>query len=196
MTAKPDSTRLYQLAEPQAGYFTAAQAGAAGYSRQRLAYHVRRGRLIRIAHGLYRHTLYPASPFEDLHAALLRTGKGSVISHDSALAVYGLSDLLPAEIHVTIPRTSSRRHAGLRLHTSRITPSEIAHREGLRVTTVARTVADIASSGVAAEHVIQAIDEAIQRGLAQAEEFEDQGRRRGGRAAALIGQALLKAGRA
>jgi len=195
MTSKPDSTRLYHLAEPQAGYFTASQASAAGYSRQRLSYHVRHGRLIRIAHGLYRHTLYPASPFEDLHVALLRTGSESVISHDSALAVYGLSDLLPAEIHVTIPRTSSRRHAGLRLHTRRVAPSEITHREGLRVTTVVRTVADLASSGVAAEHVIQAIQEAIQRGLAQADEFEDQGRRRGGRAAALIGQALLKAGR-
>jgi predicted transcriptional regulator of viral defense system len=157
---------------------------------------VRHGRLIRIAHGLYRHTLYPASPFEDLHVALLRTGSESVISHDSALAVYGLSDLLPVEIHVTIPRTSSRRHPGLRLHTRRVPPSEITHREGLRVTTVARTVADIASSGVATEHVIQAIEEAIQRGLAQTEEFEHQGRRRGGRAAALIGQALLKAGRA
>ena len=42
-------------------------------------------------------------PNEDLFIAWLETGPNSVISHDSALALYDLSDALPAAIHLTVP---------------------------------------------------------------------------------------------
>jgi predicted transcriptional regulator of viral defense system len=190
MHGKPDLKHLFQLAEPQGGYFTASQAQTAGYSRQRLSYHVRAGQFTRIAQGIYRLALYPSSPYEDLHMALLRTGPASVVSHESALAFYGLSDILPKEIHLTVPRTSSRRRARIRLHTRTLRAGDIARREGLRLTTVARTIADVASAGLAEEHVIQAVTEALQRGLVQAESLEQQAQGRGGRAAALIRQAL------
>ncbi|MGD0575576.1 MAG: hypothetical protein ABSB61_09485 [Anaerolineales bacterium] len=44
MDGKPDPKRLFQLAEPQAGYFTASKAQVAGYSRQRLFYQMLGGR--------------------------------------------------------------------------------------------------------------------------------------------------------
>jgi len=47
-----------------------------------------------------------------------------------------IADLLPAEIHLTVPRTASRRRAGVRLHTARLSDDEIAFRHGLPVTTL------------------------------------------------------------
>jgi len=116
MNAGPNHNQLYQIAEGQAGYFTARQAREAGFSAERLTNSCKAGNIFRVASGVYRLARFPASPFEDLFVAWLRTGPNSVISHESALAVYQLTDVLPGEIHVIIPRTASRRHAGIRLH--------------------------------------------------------------------------------
>lgn len=79
------------------GYITAAQARQMGVSHRMLSHHARNGRFQRVARGVYRLSHFPASPFEDLYIAWLRTGPRSVISHKSALAVYGLSELPPGE---------------------------------------------------------------------------------------------------
>jgi predicted transcriptional regulator of viral defense system len=105
----PDQDALYHLAEPQAGYFTARQAAKAGFSWERLTDYSKTGRFQRLAHGIYRLARFPSSRFEDLFVAWLRCGPKSAISHESALAMYDLSDILPAEVHVTVPRTASRR---------------------------------------------------------------------------------------
>ena len=158
-------SRLYEIAEGQAGYFTTAQAVAAGVDRRRLSYYARVGYTQRIRRGVYRLAQFPHSRHEDLFVAWLRTGPDSVISHDSALLLYELSDVLPEEIHVTVPPTRSRRHPGLRLHTNQIGPQDITKREGLPVTTVPRTIADVALSGLSDEFVVQAAREAVAAGL-------------------------------
>jgi predicted transcriptional regulator of viral defense system len=157
--------KLYQIAEAQAGYFTTAQAATVGVDRQRLARYEVAGRLERIRRGVYRLAPFPRSPHEDLFVAWLETGPDSVISHDSALALYELSDALPSAIHVTVPPTASRRHLGLRLHTNRISAQEITYYDALPVTTVARTIADVALAGLADELVEQAVQEAVRNGL-------------------------------
>jgi predicted transcriptional regulator of viral defense system len=181
MVRSPDHDLLFHIAEAQAGYFSAAQARSAGFTRSLLAYHVRSGLFERILRGVYRLKRFPASPHEDLFVACLRVGPHAVVSHDSALALYDLSDLLPAEIHLTLPRTSSRRHPGLRLHTNRLEESEIGHHNGLRVTTVPRTIADVAAGGLADELVVQAIQQSLQRGLTTLKKLQDvkgRGRKR------------------
>lgn len=161
--------RLYDVAEAQAGYFTTRQAEVAGVDRSQLSRQVSAGRLRRVSRGLYRLLYFPDSPYEDLMVAWLQAGPGSVISHGSALALYGLSDSMPAETHVTVPRTASRRRPGLRLHTGRLPPHEVTHLYGLAVTTVPRTIADVAAAGLSEEFVIQAVAQAVQRGLAMPE---------------------------
>jgi predicted transcriptional regulator of viral defense system len=182
--------RLYQIAEPQAGYFTTAQAGAVGVDRNRLSDYAAAGRLERVRHGIYRLVSFPRVPHEDLFVAWLATGPDSVISHDSALAIYELSDALPARIHVTVPRTASRRRPGVRLHTGRIAPDEITHYGALRMTTVARTIADVASDGLADDLVIQAVQEAVSRGLALAEELLAAAAQRGPAVTRVVQHAL------
>ncbi len=101
--SKPDYDQLYTIAEDQGGYFSAAQAGEAGFSWERLSNTAKSGGIQRVYRGIYRLSRFPASRFEDLHIASLRTGPDSVISHESALAVYDLSDVLPARTHIIIP---------------------------------------------------------------------------------------------
>jgi predicted transcriptional regulator of viral defense system len=190
MNPKPDYDRLYETAEGQAGYFTAKQARKLGFSWERLSDNVKRGRFLRIFRGIYRLAHFPSSTHEDLFVAWLRTGPNSIISHESALTIYDLSDVLASEVHVIIPRTASRRRQGLRLHTNRLKPEEITNRQGLPVTTVARTIADVAINGLAEEQVIQAIREALQRGQATREELMAQAVYQGGRAKKIIHETL------
>ena len=132
----PDHNALYNLAEQQAGYFTARQAAGAGFSGERLADYSKNGRFQRVAHGVYRLTQFPSSRFEDLFVAWLKCGPKSAISNESALALYDLSDVLPGQIHVTIPRTASHRRKGIRLHTNLLPSTDVVKREGLPVTSV------------------------------------------------------------
>lgn len=192
MAASPNHDQIYQFAEMQAGYFTTAQARTAGFSHALLSYHVQAGLFARVCPGVYRLKRFPASPHEDLFVAWLRAGHHAVISHDSALALYDLSDLLPNAIHLTISRTASRRHPGLRLHTNQLEPADVTDYAGLPVTTVARTIADVAASGLSAELVWQAIQEALQRGLTTSDQLRTTASRRGGRADKLVTQALAE----
>jgi len=185
-TRTPDHDALYHLAEQQAGYFTAHQAAKAGFSWERLSDYSQNGHFKRVAHGVYRLARFPSSRFEDLFVAWLRCGPKSAVSHESALALYDLSDILLGEVHVTVPRTSSRRRKGIRLHTSRLPPANVVKREGLRVTSVPRTIADVAKAGLSEDNIADAIREALERGLTTGQALLAESKRRGGRAARLI----------
>jgi len=86
-TRFPDPQHLYEIAEPQADYFTSAQTQAAGFSRPLIAYQTRAGRFLHVAHGLCRLAQFPHSPFEDQFVAWRKAAPSAVISHESALTV-------------------------------------------------------------------------------------------------------------
>src|SRR5437879_4038032 len=119
----PDEDALYGLAETQHGYFTAAQARTCGYGWALLSHHAKRGRFIRLHRGLYRLRHFPTSPVDEIAAAWVGTGEHAVVSHESALYLHELSDIIPRWIHLTVDRR--RRHLrplpGVKLHT-RIDP--------------------------------------------------------------------------
>lgn len=120
----------------------------------------------------------------------MRAGPNSVISHDSALTVYDLSNVLPPEIHVIMPRTGSRRRDGLRLHTNNTEIDEITKREGLAITTPSRTIADVIANGLGSDLVRQVVEEAIKRGLVTKAELLEQADRRRGRVKKTIQEIL------
>src|SRR5258708_4740604 len=100
ITHTPSEEDLFALATEQAGYFTAAQAHALGYGWPLLAYHARSGRFIRLRRGLYRLRDYPSSRREDVLAAWLAAGRdATVVSHESALEIHELSDVVPDATH-------------------------------------------------------------------------------------------------
>jgi len=182
----PDHSHLYRLVEQQGGYFTARQAQNSGITRPLLSHHTNTGRFVRVKHGIYRLAQFPESPYADLYVAILETGSRGVLSHETALALYELSDNIPSQIHVTIPSSASRRHPGLKLHTNRLEPREITYRSGLAVTTVERTLADVIHSGMAEEQVQFAVQQALDRGLVSEKALVGYARKRGGRAARII----------
>jgi len=186
MNTQPNHNQLYEIAENQAGYFTAQQAHSAGFSRERISYYIATDRFSRVQRGIYRLIQFPDSPNEDLFVAWLKVGPDAVISHDSALYLYGLSDVLPSEIHVIMPRTGSRRRKGVRLHTNRLQPDEVTRREGLPVTSAARTIIDVATSGIAEEQVRMAVYEAIQQGVFGKDELLSMASRRGSRVVHMV----------
>src|SRR3954449_2260717 len=104
-TQAPDAIALNQVSYGQDGYFTTHQARQAGFSPQLLAHHVRSGRYEHIRRGLYRLCGYPGSPQEDVRAKWLSVGtEGAVVSHESALDLHELSDVIPNSVHLMIDR--------------------------------------------------------------------------------------------
>ena len=196
--ARPDHERLFQLASEQAGYFTTAQARRCGFSHALVGHHARAGgRVLRVRRGLYRFRPDPSSPREDVFAAWLSVDGGAgeaAVSHDSALELLGLSDVVPDAVHVTIPRSQRYRPAppGVRVHTTTRTlaPGDVVIRDGIRVTAVERSIVDAAQLGTAPEQVIAAATQAVDRGMATAGQLLAAARERGGRVERLVRQAF------
>src|SRR5690606_38785587 len=98
----------------------------------------------------------------------------AVASHQTALAIYDLSDLLPTKNHLTVP-LSFRKAApkGVVLHRAELTTGDIQEYEGFWVTTPLRTLVDAASdASVGAEHVERAIAQALARGMVRKASLE------------------------
>ncbi len=165
----PSYPALYGVAASQAGYFTAGEARQAGYSWALLSHHARTGLIQRVSRGVYRLRDYPSSPHEDLVAVQTAIGPAAVISHQSALDVLDLSDVIPDSIHVTVPRSRRSRPSlpGVSVHTVTrpLTPDEVVVRGPLRVTSPARTIVDASAKGLAPDQVHDAIRAALSRGL-------------------------------
>ncbi len=154
---------LYRIAEPQAGYFTTAQAKEEGISRQELYYLRQGGDLLHVAYGIQRLARFPASSHEDIVIACLWAGGDAVASHESALVVFGIGEAMPATIHITVPRVFRGRQGGVKVHHADLAPYERKYRDGVPVTTPLRTIADVATldpSGAKA-----ALADALERGL-------------------------------
>jgi len=80
-----------------------------------------------------------------LKAALLACGEGAVISHGTAAAFHRLWDKPPRLIDVTVPVEAGRKIDGIRCRRCRYPdPEEVVVLNGVAVTTVARTLVDLA----------------------------------------------------
>lgn len=172
MTRQIDArSRLYQVAEGQAGYFTAAQAREAGYSHAAQSYHAKVGNWIRDGWGVYRLALFPEAPGGELVRLMLwsRDRKGVVraaVSHESALAAFELGDVLPARHHLSVPPGFRKMPpAGVVLHRAGLPEEDVMDRDGYRVTTPLRTLLDVAASSISPEHLEAATVQALERGL-------------------------------
>jgi predicted transcriptional regulator of viral defense system len=195
MPEKPNHQCLFDRASEQHGYFTSAQARACGFNWDHLTNATQRGRYIRIRRGLYRLRDYPTFPREEVAAAWLAIGKDiAVVSHDSALDLHDLSDVIPNSVHLTVPR--SRRYApklpGITIHTTTkpFNSLDLVTRDGIRVTSAGRTILDAAESGTGPEQIEMAIHQAIDRGLITRNQLIQDARDRSRRVADLVAGAL------
>lgn len=165
----PDWDGLYAVAQGQSGYFTTAQAARLGYSRPLLHKHLAGGRMVRVRRGIYRLVHFPASDHEELVVHWLWSEQAGVFSHESALALHDLSDVLPGKIHLTLPAAWRWRRlrvpAGLVLHFADVGAADRVSFAAVPVTAPLRTLRDSLEADVAPTLVQQAILQARRRGL-------------------------------
>ena len=194
-TGRPDREGLFQLASGQRGYFTTVQARDYGYSRALLAYHTKTGTLQRAYTGVYRFRDYPSTPREEIVPAWLLVGKDiAAVSHESALELWNLSDIIPDGVHLSMPR--SRRHLphlpGVTIHTTTrpLGRGNVRTLEGIRLTTPRRTLLDVADAYIAPDQLGLAIHQATLRGWIDRDGLRAEAAQRGPRTARSIDYAL------
>lgn len=162
---------LYEIAAAQGGYFTSAQAMKVGYAYSQQHFHLSRGNWLKVDRGLFRLRDFPPGEREDLIRWSLwsRNQKGvpqAIVSHDTALTIHELSDVMPMRVHLTVPPGFRKRvPPGCVLHKADLAPDDIESRTGYQVTTPLRTLLDVADSALSQEHLNKAMREALERGL-------------------------------
>ena len=163
--------KLYNIASTQQGYFSAKQALACGYSHRLQHYHKEKGHWAEIERGFFRLANFPSSPNEDLvrWSFWSRNREDipqAVVSHESALAIYELSDVIPSKVHLTVPPSFRKKCAGgCVLRRSILPPEAVEKREGFFVTTPLQTIIDVADSALSLEQLEQAVRDALTKGL-------------------------------
>jgi predicted transcriptional regulator of viral defense system len=170
----PDWDALFGVAQAQSGYFTTVQAAAAGYSPPLLHKYLSSGKVMRVRRGIYRLVHFPASDHEDLVVLWLWAEQAGVFSHETALALHDLSDVLPSKVHMTLPANWRQRRlrvpAGLVLHYADVSDAERTGFSAVPVTTARRTLRDCIEANVSPELVRQAVLQARRRGLIAAQD--------------------------
>ncbi|HYT91644.1 MAG TPA: type IV toxin-antitoxin system AbiEi family antitoxin domain-containing protein [Gemmataceae bacterium] len=165
------SRQLFAVAVEQGGYFTSKQAQEAGYGYQHLDYHVSCGNFLRVGHGLYRLPDIPPAEHDDLIRLALwsrdrQDQPQAVVSHESALVLHELSELLPTKTHLTVPPWFRKKAPeGCLLHKAVLAPGDVSHRQGFQVTTPLRTLRDVARGSISQEQLEKAVLDALDRGL-------------------------------
>jgi len=158
--------RLAALAGVQRGLVTHAQLVEHGLDDSAIRRRVLAGRLHRVHRGVYavghRHLDVRAVRL----AAVLACGPGAVGSHHTAAVEWRLVDADPVRVHVSVPSYAGReRLPGVRLHrTATLTRADVTARDGLPVTTPARTIEDLAGR-LRPWEVVEAVARARARGL-------------------------------
>ena len=147
--------------------------------------------LERAGHGLYRIPTLPLSNHDDLvRLWLWSRGRDdrpqAVISHQTALALHELAELIPTTIHLTVP-PGFRKHRprGCLLHKGVVEPAAIQAVDAIAVTTPLKTLSDLANDcSMSTEQFTNAVATALKRGLIRRREADNLlAQRRNGRTA-------------
>jgi hypothetical protein len=131
-----------ELAERQGGVVAHRQLIAMGLGRRAIQHRVKAGRLRPLYRGVYAVGHRVLTRNGRWTAALLACGSGAVLSHRTASAVHGIRETTLIEITTPVAR---RERAGIRTRTAVLADDEWERIDGLRVTTVARTLLDLAA---------------------------------------------------
>ena len=161
---------LGAIAASQAGYFTVDQALGAGYEDANFGHHLETGSWKRVTRGIYRLADWPNQRGDDLLFWHLWSRGQAVASHLSAIEHWGLGQLEADRPQLTVPRSFRRALP------KQIRPAPVLHLRdlewqrdvtfadrGFKVTTVPRTIIDIAAL-VDADHLALTLQDAFSRG--------------------------------
>jgi len=139
----PLDRRVVAFAERQHGVITRMQLGELGLGKSAIDARIRAGRLHRVHQGVFavgRPSLTLRGRFI---AAVLSCGPDAALSHVAAGVLLALLPERGARIDVTVPGSGGRRRRkAVIIHRSALPPEDVTRRDGIRVTTPARTLID------------------------------------------------------
>ena len=188
MGAKPSAIRIAQFALAQRWVVSTLQLRELGLSRRRIGRWVSVGLLHPLHRGVYAFGRPDVGVEGWRVAALLVSGPEAVLSHRTAAELWELRTFNSRWIDVTVPPATRRdRRSGIRLHRAPLPAAEITRHDRFPVTTVARTLFDLAAD-VTPRVLERMLDEAERRELLDEEDLAgvlDRNRRRPGRPALL-----------
>jgi predicted transcriptional regulator of viral defense system len=156
--------RLWRLAAEQSGYFTAAQAKELGYSYQAQAHHAGAGNWLRIDRGLFRFAEWLPELHDDLVRWTLWSKGRAIVSHESALAVDGIGEFESPRVQLTVPPGFTMRDAAVTLHFADVPDVDVVSRPGFKLTTIVRSLVDVAALAADEDQLARAIQDARDAG--------------------------------
>ncbi len=182
---------IARLAGLQHGVVAAWQLREAGLDRHAALRRARTGHLHRVYPGVYAVGHRVLTPQGWRMAAVLAGGPRTVLSHRPAGAEWGIRHWSGGP---AITVRTDRRMADIEIHRNRLPPDEITVLDGIPITTVPRTLLDLAT--VLDEHdLLTAIGEAEKRRLSDSLSLPDLlERHRGERGTARLRSAMERVG--
>jgi very-short-patch-repair endonuclease len=151
---------IAMLAVRQGGVVEHGQLRVLGLSSSGIGRRVDCGRLHRLHRGVYAVGHPQVGKVGRRWAAVLACGADAVLSHSSAAAAWDLAGE-GGVTHVTVGLGGRKAPAGIRLHRTRVgSPEEVTSVDGLPVTTPARTLLDLAGSGLRDQRLERIVDRA------------------------------------
>ncbi len=160
--------KVLEIAGDQHGYVTTLQAREQGVTGNALRMMANRGTIERVSWGVYRVPTFPPSVYAAyLEVSLWPAGVRGVISHQSALDLYGFSDVSPKAIHITVPKKFRIRReipARIVVHHAELQDEEIGVFEDILTTTPRRTIEDCHRAHVGPAILRQALEDAEREG--------------------------------
>ncbi|MFV0307245.1 MAG: type IV toxin-antitoxin system AbiEi family antitoxin domain-containing protein [Desertimonas sp.] len=159
-------TAVLDLAQRQHGAITIAQLRRLGVSAKSQRTAVRHGWLVVDPSGVLITAGTPDTWSRRLHIGLLALDRRAWVSHDAAAQLYRLP-MTPADrVEFTLPRAARGLRTTLRVHTTdELEPGDVRTTAGIRATSPARTVVDLARAGCGPARLAASIDDLARRGL-------------------------------
>ena len=157
-------TQIAALAATQYGVFRRDQVIALGATRGLIQRRVVGGRWERPSIGVYRLAGSIPSWRQSLLVACFTWGDGTVVSHRSAGALWRLPGFAPIHVEISVPGRRNLKQSGVIHRPRSLSPIDVTVVDGIPVTTVARTLIDLAAV-MPADAIEEVLDDALRKHL-------------------------------
>ena len=179
-----DAGAVWALAKEQHGVLARTQLLALGVNSDAIQHRLANGRLHRVWRGVYALGRPELTQHGLWMAALLSCGPEATLSHESASALWGLgtqprSRGCSGPIEITVPAHAARRRDGIAVHRRDLPAEDLGRCDGIRATTPARTLIDLATR-LGEKELEAAVNNADRLDLIDPERLRSVVARRGG----------------
>lgn len=144
---QPVEREVARIGRRQDNVVTREQLLGAGLTRGAIAHRIHAGRLQRLHRSVFLIGPAPPTPMARARAAALACGEGAVVSHRAAAELYALLPKAAGDVDVTVVARNPGGHPGIRLHrVGGLAPGDAVTMRGMAITSVARTICDLAAT--------------------------------------------------